>query len=141
MEKDSFQYKITQNNLSNSGSASNGTDIVIRDFQIITDHYLQIPEHPLLSTHTEILTDKNNLLSRYGLQASEIGSGTKGLSANDTKDLCQSLNQLAVSFQDALKAKIGRDAYIELNGNDRFYQPVNPEIAVKALDDLSIYQK
>jgi len=141
MDENSLEYRITKNNYAGTGMSNTVTDTVISDFGIITDHYLQMPEHPVLSAHTEILAEKNNLLSHYGLNAPEIGTGTKSLSANDSKDLSNSLNKLAVLFQDTLKTKIGSEAYTALNGDEYFYQPVNPDIAAKALSDLTIYQR
>lgn len=138
-QEGSLEHRILANHYRGETEKNEGdsNQIALKDMQIMIDHILKTKEHPNEKTHGEILQDKNSLLTHYGLTYEEIQKGEVSLKESDIKALVKSLNQLAVDFQDDLKSKIGVQAFRQLNGDEKLYHPINPEIAVKTLNDLS----
>lgn len=134
-KEDSLEFKIIKNNYSDIEKNANATvdNIITNDMQIMINHILKLDKHPNLKTHKEILKEKNNILTNFGLIEEEISNKKIALKSEDIKKMVLSLNTLAIDYQDDLKSKVGLQAFKNINGDDKFYNPINIEIALEKL--------
>ena len=102
--------------------------------EIVIRHTLGIDEPAeLKQAHARILDEVENALAEYSLTATPDGEPSVRLSADDVHRLVERVNNYSLEMQKEVKKALGDEAFIQLNGDDKFYLPVNPEVALSAL--------
>lgn len=129
--KESLEYKICNNHIKTD---NNSIDYIVKDMSVLLKQTLNIDDYSISKTHTEILKEKEQLLAQYELTNNTYNINKLSISKDDIINICNKLNQLSVNLQSELKQKIKSENYIKCNGNENFYNPINPDIAVAMLN-------
>lgn len=130
LPKESLVYKVYQNHME---SSDDSVDSVVKDMSVLLKHTLNLDKHPILKTHTEVIQEKNRILAKYELTNNLFDINKTSFSKDDILTICNELNQLSIELQSELKQEIKLDSYIQCFGDDAFYSPINPDIAVNML--------
>lgn len=136
LSPDSLDYKLLDYYQMQHVTGNNPPHPVADELEIIIQHTLGTDEPAeLKETHIGILDEMKNTLADYSLTALPNGEPSVRLPADNVRQLVEIINKLSLEMQKELKNVLGDEAYIRLNGNEKFYLPVNPEIALNILGE------
>lgn len=134
LSPDSLDYKLLDYYQMQHVMDNNPLHPVADEMEIIIQHTLGMDEPAgLKQTHISILDEMEETLADYSLTALPNGEPSVRLPAGDVRQLVEKINRYSLEMQKETKAVLGNEAFIRLNGNDKFYLPVNPEIALSIL--------
>lgn len=134
LSPDSLEYKLLDYYQMQHVTGNNPAHPVADELEITIRHILGIDEpEELKQTHGRILNEIKNALAEYSLTATPDGEPSARLPANDVRQLVMRINKFSLEMQNEVKKVLGDEAFIQLNGDENFYLPVNPEIALNIL--------
>lgn len=134
LSPDSLDYKLLDYYQMRHVTGDNPPHPVADELEIVIRHTLGIDEPAQLKdTHISILDETEKMFAGYSLTALPDGEPSVRLSADDVRLLVEKINKYSLEMQNEVKKVLGDEAFIQLNGDDKFYLPVNPEIALNAL--------
>lgn len=136
LSPDSLDYKLLDYYQMQHVTGNNPPHPVADELEIIIQHILGIDESAeLKQTHIGILGEMEKTFADYSLTAFPNGEPSVRLPAGDVRQLVEKINKLSLEMQKEMKKVLGDEAYIRLNGDNKFYLPVNPEIALNILGE------
>lgn len=136
LDPDSLDYKLLDYYQMQHVTENNPKHPVADELEIVIRHTLGIDEPAeLKQAHARILDEVENALAEYSLTATPDGEPSVRLSADDVHRLVERVNNYSLEMQKEVKKALGDEAFIQLNGDDKFYLPVNPEVALSALGE------
>lgn len=104
---------------------------VADELEIIIQHTLGIDEPTeLKEMHIRILSEMEKTFADYSLVALPNGEPSVRLPTSDLRQLVEKINKYSLEMQKEVKKVLGNEAYIRLNGDEKFYLPINLEIAL-----------
>lgn len=134
LSPDSLDYKLLDYYQMQHVTGNNPPHPVADELEIVIRHTLGTDEPAeLKQTHIGILGQMQKTFADYSLTALPNGEPSVRLPAGDVRQLVEKINKLSLEMQKEMKKVLGDEAFIRLNGDDKFYLPVNPEIALNIL--------
>lgn len=115
------------------------SSLVPQEMKVLLSHYLSVDNDTnVLAMHQDIIAEKEEIFSAYGITLSPAMTTTKELpQGKDVDEMVKKLNGLALEFQSQLAEKLGTDGYKNINGDAMYYSPIDPGIARQVFDSLT----